>query len=662
MPVAGGGVGVSGIPEVGAAGAARGTVSEFAVPTANANPFSIATAIDDSVWFSEVAASQIGRLAPDGTFEEFTVAGNPGGVAFGPDGAVWFTEIGGNRIGRLTATGSVTEFSIPTADSFPHRITLGPDGALWFAEAGADKIGRIATDGTISEFALPSGGSTPFDITAGPDGALWFTEIAGNRIGRISTAGAITEYAVPTAGSQPALIAAGPDGDLWFSEAGGRKIGRIATDGTITEFVLADNGTPQGIAAGPDGALWFTETLPSGAAEIGRITIGGRISSFAVPTAGAVPFGIAAGPDDLMSFTEFAANKIGEIASPPSILTFAAPALSLVQFGTAAGSWTSESQYPRLLADINGDGKADIVGFSSSGVLVSPATGGGQFAAPSFELAQFGAVAGGWVSQNQFPRLLADVNGDGMADIIGFSSTGVVVSLATGGGQFAAPTFQLGEFGAVAGGWASQDQFPRVLADVNGDGMADIVGFSSSGVVVSLATGGGQFAAPAFERAQFGTAVGGWTSNGQYPRMLADVNGDGMADIVGFSSTGVVVSLAEGGGQFAAPSFELAQFGTGAGGWASQDQFPRFLADVNGDGLPDIVGFSGNGVIVSFATGGGHFSATSFELAQFGAAAGGWVSQDQFPRLAGDVTGAGISDIIGFSSNGVVDAPNTIFM
>jgi hypothetical protein len=67
------------------------------------------------------------------------------------------------------------------------------------------------------------------------------------------------------------------------------------------------------------------------------------------------------------------------------------------------------------------------------------------------------------------------------------SVQGVCVSLATGGGHFAAPTFELAAFGASAGagGWTSQDLYPRTLADVNGDGTADIVGFASNGVMTS---------------------------------------------------------------------------------------------------------------------------------------------------------------------------------
>jgi hypothetical protein len=335
---------------------------------------------------------------------------------------------------------------------------------------------------------------------------------------------------------------------------------------------------------------------------------------------------------------------------------FAPATFQLAAFAPDAGGWSSQDSYPRMVSDVSGDGLADIVGFGAGGVQVSLATGGGHFAAPTGELGNFGFNAGGWTSENQYPRLLADVNGDSRADIVAFGAGGVQVSLATGSGHFAAPTGELGNFGFNAGGWTSQDQYPRLLADVNGDSRADIVAFGAGGVQVSLATGGGHFAAPTGELGNFGFNAGGWTSQDQYPRLLGDVNGDHMADIVAFGAGGVQVSLATGGGHFAAPTGELGNFGFNAGGWTSENQYPRLLADVNGDGMADIVGFGSGGVQVALATGGGHFAAPTGELGSFGTNAGGWSSQDLYPRALGDVNGDTAADIIGFGQAGVYEA------
>jgi hypothetical protein len=223
------------------------------------------------------------------------------------------------------------------------------------------------------------------------------------------------------------------------------------------------------------------------------------------------------------------------------------------------------------------------------------------FATPTFQLADFAPGAGGWNSDDHYPRELADVNGDGMADIVGFGEAGVYVSLATGGGSFGTPSMRLGAF-AHADGWSSASAYPRQLADVNGDHMADIVGFGENGVWVALATGDGSFGTPSLKLGAFAHADG-WTSNDAYPRELADVNKDGMADIVGFGENGVWVGLATGGGAFGTPSLQLDNFSHGAGGWTSENMYPRQLADVNHDGAADIIGFGENGVWEALSNG-----------------------------------------------------------
>jgi hypothetical protein len=67
-----------------------------------------------------------------------------------------------------------------------------------------------------------------------------------------------------------------------------------------------------------------------------------------------------------------------------------------------------------------------------------------NFGPPQFVLSAFGPGAGGWMSQNRNPRLLADINNDGNADIVGFGADGVYVSLANGTGGLWPPCSRTG--------------------------------------------------------------------------------------------------------------------------------------------------------------------------------------------------------------------------
>jgi hypothetical protein len=284
---------------------------------------------------------------------------------------------------------------------------------------------------------------------------------------------------------------------------------------------------------------------------------------------------------------------------------FDLPQFKLPTFGPAAnaGGWSSNNLYLRQAGDVNGDGLADIVGFGDARVYVSLATGDGNFALPTAELASFGPGAGGWSNNNLYPRHVADVNGDGLADLVGFGGSFVYVALAIGGGHFANPTAELASFGPNSGGWDSADHYPRALADVNGDGRADIVGFGGEYVYVALATAGGHFAGPIHALQSFGASAagGGWSSNDRYPRVLGDINADGRADIVGFGDSKVYYALGQADGTFTAPVADVASFGysAAAGGWSSANLYPRLLGDMTDDGRADIIGFGDLNVFVS---------------------------------------------------------------
>ncbi len=211
---------------------------------------------------------------------------------------------------------------------------------------------------------------------------------------------------------------------------------------------------------------------------------------------------------------------------------------------------------------------------------------------------------GGWSSFDLYPRQLADVNGDGRDDIVGFGHDAVYVSLGQSNGTFGAHSVANNNaFTVNDGGWSSFDLYPRQLGDVNGDGRDDIVGFGHDAVYVSLGQSNGTFAAHSVANNNvFTVNDGGWSSFDLYPRQLADVNGDGRDDIVGFGHDAVYVSLGQSNGTFGTHSVAKNDaFTVNDGGWSSFDLYPRQLADVNGDGRNDIVGFGHDAVYVSLA-------------------------------------------------------------
>jgi hypothetical protein len=232
-----------------------------------------------------------------------------------------------------------------------------------------------------------------------------------------------------------------------------------------------------------------------------------------------------------------------------------------VTYSTGASS----SPYSVVAADVNGDGKIDIIvansGLDNIGVLLN--TGTGTFAA------QVTYSTG--ASSSPYSVAAVDVNGDSKPDIIvaNNNANNVGVLLNTGIGTFATQvTYSTG---------ASSSPYSVVAADVNGDGKPDIIvaNNNANNVGVLLNTGTGTFVA----QVTYSTGA----SSSPYSVVAADVNEDGKVDIVvaNAGSNNVGVLLNSGAGTFAAQ----VTYSTGAGTYPSS----VVAADVNGDSKADII-------------------------------------------------------------------------
>lgn len=308
----------------------------------------------------------------------------------------------------------------------------------------------------------------------------------------------------------------------------------------------------------------------------------------------------------------------------------------------------------RLLADTTGTGVADIVGLKpAKGAVTSSSRGDGTF---DDERVLHPPTS------SAHPKdlwRLADLTGENRPSVVVLAADGVRVSTQDAGGAFAPaggePALKAFGHGPQAGGWLT-DKHPRFLADTTGDGRLDIIGCHDDGLWVSLQDEEGAFAEPLYVLDDFGVDQG-WGSPDGHPRFLVKTTGDGVPDMVGFGPQGVVVARGRGDGMFEPSQLVLNDYGE-AQGWTGGKHL-RFLTDVTGDNTPDIIGFGNEGVWVSHNNGDGTFEQAQLVCRGFGynEDAGGW-RIDRHPRFLADITGDGRLDIVGFGGPGVHVARN----
>jgi hypothetical protein len=246
------------------------------------------------------------------------------------------------------------------------------------------------------------------------------------------------------------------------------------------------------------------------------------------------------------------------------------PAIT-THFGAALGQLADFQ-----LADVNGDGKLDIVAVNSFGaqpvLSVALGNGDGTFRSP------YAFSAPGFIPNS---LTVGDFNGDGVLDAAiassetffdpesgeHFTTGAVTIFPGIGGGFFGAPTVinPVPGAGSIATG------------DFTGSGHLDLLTVNSTfGNHVSISVlpghGDGTFGPPITTPAPQGPLG---------PAVVADFNGNGILDVAAVNpvTNSVSVFLGNGDGTFQAPL----EFAVGAN--------PHGLAvgDFNGDGFPDLV-------------------------------------------------------------------------
>ncbi len=240
------------------------------------------------------------------------------------------------------------------------------------------------------------------------------------------------------------------------------------------------------------------------------------------------------------------------VAALPSTASFALSGLGAV-FDTSV-----------LIADFNGDGKADLAfTFADVGFLVVQlGQGNGKFT--NMEVSDFDSDPQHDV---YIPVATGDFNSDGKTDLVVWGVTTKRVRLFTGNGD---GTFQL----PVTIG--TSNNFPGVAGDFNGDGKTDVaIVDRNTGVTVLLGNGNGTFQPPIAYPTSFQPGLGAINIKS------GDFNGDGIADFATIDGAGSTVSvlLGKGDGTFQLPSLIS----------LPAPPISFVAADLNQDGRTDLV-------------------------------------------------------------------------
>ncbi|WP_394151503.1 FG-GAP-like repeat-containing protein [Vibrio maritimus] len=345
-----------------------------------------------------------------------------------------------------------------------------------------------------------------------------------------------------------------------------------------------------------------------------------------------------------------------------------------------AAEWNpSNSQV--YLGDVNGNGIEDLIAFKDSEVYVS-LSDKTAFKTKSIWASNYVPQKSGEWSE-QMTRMIGDVNGNGKTDLIAVTDDGVYVSLSTGS-AFGEMEKWSDDFN-IGVNWDATKHIFSVI-DVNNNGLSDLVVFGDDGTYVAFSNGV-SFEPKVKVSEHFGLDSLVEESNDSSltfrddlnganvtNRILADVNGDGLVDVVVFGTKGIYAALQDENGSFTEQvSWLDNKHGEGDTldflNWSNETHLKTAI-DMTGNGRADLATIGNRDLFVPHSNGerfeflGGvtHYTIRDRvpEVAEnwnnFVRDAG-WETTTHF-RLFGDVTGNGLNDLVGFNDEGVVVSPN----
>jgi hypothetical protein len=317
------------------------------------------------------------------------------------------------------------------------------------------------------------------------------------------------------------------------------------------------------------------------------------------------------------------------------------------EFGNNEGTAPWYAQTFRL-GDLNGDGRADACMRKTDGVYCALA-GAGGFANYSRWTTEFSDALGWAIDYHGTTIQLGDINGDGLADVCGRGGAGIICATSNSA-SFVGPSLRSTSFSDGAG-WAAYPAYYRSirLADVNGDGRADVCGRGGAGIFCVLANTVGSFGAEALWTTEFSDGAGWLGDNYGTTIQLGDINGDGRADVCGRGISAVHCAVSNGAGFINPHPWTFQSEYSDAYGW----NFETFaqsmrLGDIDGDGGADLCARGSAGIWCATTNGTNSFSPSRLFMPRDFTDAYGWTPAYHGATLAlGDLDGDGRADVCG---------------
>ena len=593
--------------------------------------------------------------------------------------------------------GTFTQVQTSVPNTFVLAVAVADfngDGKLDVAFFGQSSFGVMFGngDGTFSSpatYPLKSSGSYPISIAVGdfngdksPDVAIAMLNDSAIQLFSNNGNGTFTDHGeTPTCGNPASIAVADFNGD-------GHQDIAVACQTAAVSIMLGDGNNnfrmlpinafvpvPDSIAAADLNGDGIPDLVTANSGSSTSVFLGNGDGTFRASTPIALPakpISVAImdvsgdGKPDVLELTQGVNDLV--VLTGKGDGTFNAPAV----FNAGGTPLPSLNDRSLVLADFNGDGKPDVVAVTEGyNVSLLLGMGDGTFA-PSAQSILTGAGTS-WVAAG-------DLNGDKIPDFVVANSAANSVSIFIGSAS--------NQFTSGATYPVGTDPEFVALADVNNDGHLDIVvvckGASGTpgSVVILLGNGDGTF-----------TPAAASLAPGQAPiaAAVADFNNDGKLDLAivdeGDDTTQsfVAIYLGNGDGSFTGPTnFQVGVSpkaiaagqltatghidlvvansrnndvsvlqGNGTGGFTTVATLILLIgpvssvaiADLNGDGLADVISNGGSGVSVFMNQGNYQFSAGQT-----------YAAEPAIMRVAaGDFNGDGHQDVVALGQGTGVD-------